>query len=87
MLRNLKAIYLQRNDFMLALPVQRRLAALDPGEPQEQRDLGMLCLQVDRPGDAVEPLELYLRARPGAEDAEAVASLLRAARREVARWN
>ena len=31
MLRNLKAIYLQRNDFMVALPVQRRLAALDPG--------------------------------------------------------
>ena len=87
MLRNLKAIYLQRNEFMVALPVQRRLAALDPGEPQEQRDLGMLCLQVDRPGDAVEPLEAYLRARPDADDADAVGSLLRAARREVARWN
>ncbi len=87
MLRNLKAIYLQRNDFMVALPVQRRLAALDPGEPQEQRDLGMLCLQVDRPGDAVSPLEAYLQARPDADDAEAVGSLLRAARREVARWN
>lgn len=87
MLRNLKAIYLQRNEFMVALPVQRRLAALDLGEPQEQRDLGMLCLQVDRPGDAVKPLEAYLQARPDADDAVAVGSLLRAARREVARWN
>ena len=87
MLRNLKALYLQRDEFTIALPVQRRLAALDPGEPQEQRDLGMLCLQVDRPGDAVEPLEVYLRARPDADDAHAVGSLLRAARREVARWN
>ncbi len=87
MLRNLKAIYLQRNDFMIALPVQRRLAALDPVEPHEQRDLGMLCLQVDRPGDALGPLEAYLKARPDADDADAVGSLLRAARREVARWN
>lgn len=87
MLRNLKATYLQRNEFLVALPVQRRLAALEPGEPQEQRDLGMLCLQVDRPGDAVEPLEEYLRARPDADDVDAVGSLLRAARREVARWN
>ena len=87
MLRNLKAIYLQRNDFPAALPVQRRLAALAPEDPQEQRDLGMLCLQVDRPGEAVKPLETYLQAHPDAADADAVGSLLRAARREVARWN
>jgi regulator of sirC expression with transglutaminase-like and TPR domain len=87
MLRNLKAIYFQRNEFMLALPVQRRLAAVELGEPEEQRDLGMLCLQVDRPGDAVGPLEAYLQAQPEAADAEVVGSLLRAARREVARWN
>lgn len=87
MLRNLKALYLQRNEFTRALPVQRRLAAIEAGEPQEQRDLGMLCLQVDRPGDAVKPLEAYLQARPDADDADAIGTLLRAARREVARWN
>ena len=87
MLRNLKAIYFQRNEFLLALPVQRRLAAIELGEPEEQRDLGMLCLQVDRPGDALKPLEAYLQARPDAVDADGVGSLLRAARREVARWN
>ena len=87
MLRNLKTIYLRSHDFPAALPVQRRLAALNPGDPQEQRDLGMLCLQLDRPADAIGPLQAYLDARPQAEDAEAIRALLRAARREVAMWN
>ena len=87
MLRNLKAIYLQARDFMTALPVQERLSALNPSEPAEQRDLGMLYLHLDRPAEAVTPLESYLRACPKDEHAETVRSLLRAARREVASWN
>ena len=87
MLRNLKAIYLGTNDHMSALPVQRRLAALAHDEPGEQRDLGMICLQVDRPGEAIDPLQAYLEALPEAEDAQPVASLLNTARRLVARWN
>jgi regulator of sirC expression with transglutaminase-like and TPR domain len=87
MLRNLKAIYLETEDFSAAVPVQRRLAALHAGEPQEQRDLGMLCLQVDRPAEAIAPLQAYLDARPEAPESEQVRALLRAARREVARWN
>jgi regulator of sirC expression with transglutaminase-like and TPR domain len=87
MLRNLKAIYLQERDFPAALPVQRRLAALNPGDPHEQRDLGMLCLQLDRPAEAIDPLQAYLNARPQADDAETIRSVLRTARREVAQWN
>jgi regulator of sirC expression with transglutaminase-like and TPR domain len=87
MLRNLKAIYLENDDFPAALPVQRRLAALSAENPDEQRDLGMVCLHVDRPAEAVAPLESYLDARPDAHDAHDLRALLRAARREAARWN
>lgn len=87
MLRNLKALYLTTHDSASALPVQRRLAALNPGDPDEQRDLGMLCLRLDRPAEAVGPLQAYLAARPQAHDADAVLKLLGAARREVASRN
>ena len=87
MLRNLKAIYLRGHDFSTALPVQRRLVALNPDDPLEQRDLGMLCLQLDRPAEAIAPLQSLLDARPEPEDADAIHALLRAARREVASWN
>ena len=87
MLRNLKAIYLRGHDFSTVLPVQRRLAALNPDDPLEQRDLGMLCLQLDRPAEAIAPLQSLLDARPEPEDADAIRALLRAARREVATWN
>jgi regulator of sirC expression with transglutaminase-like and TPR domain len=87
MLRNLKAIYLEQRDSASALPVQRRLAALNQGDPEEQRDLGMLCLQLDRPAEAIEPLQAYLDARPQAEDATLLRPLLSAARRETAQRN
>ena len=87
MLRNLKSIYLGAHDYLSALPVQRRLAAVAAQEPVEQRDLGMICLQSDRPGEAIDPFQAYLTARPDAEDAETVAALLKTARRVVAEWN
>jgi regulator of sirC expression with transglutaminase-like and TPR domain len=87
MLRNLKMIYMEQQEHRAALPVVRRLAALNPRDPQEQRDLGMLCLKLDRPAEAIAPLEAYLDARPAAQDAGALGPLLRAARREVALRN
>ena len=87
MLRNLKAIYLRGHEFTAALPVQRRLAALHAADPQEQRDLRMLCLQLDHPADAIAPLQAFLDTGPPPDDAEAVRALLHAARREVALWN
>jgi regulator of sirC expression with transglutaminase-like and TPR domain len=87
MLRNLKTIYVGQRDYAAALPVQRRLAALNPRDPHEQRDLGMLCLRLDRPAEAIGPLEAYLEARPGAGDAGTVGPLLRVARRDVALRN
>jgi regulator of sirC expression with transglutaminase-like and TPR domain len=87
MLRNLKTIYVEQHDYMAALPVLRRLAALSPGNPHEQRDLGMLCLRLDRPAEAIAPLEAYLAARPQAPDADAVRPLLHAARHDMALRN
>jgi regulator of sirC expression with transglutaminase-like and TPR domain len=87
MLRNLKAIYLQNHEYTSAIPVQRRLAALLHGDPEEQRDLGMLLLRADRPGEAVEPLQSYVDSRPPRPDAEHIHALLRAARRDAALRN
>ncbi len=87
MLRNLKAIYLGTSDYLSALPVQRRLARVAGDDPAEQRDLGMICLHSDRPGEAIDPLQRYLDAQADAEDAENVTNLLNAARRLVAQWN
>ena len=56
-------------------------------DPVEQRDLGMLCLRMHRPGEAIDPLEAYLQAVPTAEDAGSISELLKSARRLIARWN
>lgn len=87
MLHNLKAVYLRLQEFPAALPVMRRLAALYPDDPQERRDLGMVCLHADRPGEALGHLTAYLAALPDATDAPIIASLLDAARRDLASRN
>lgn len=87
MLRNLKAVYLRDHQFTLAIPVLRRLVALDRDEPLERRDLGACCLHADRPGEAIDHLGAYLDARPDADDAEVVTGLLRTAWKLVASGN
>jgi regulator of sirC expression with transglutaminase-like and TPR domain len=81
MLRNLKAIYMRGEDLASALPIQRRLAALNPRDADEIRDLGVICLQAERPGEAVGPLQAYVDSAPE------IAALLAAARRRLAEWN
>jgi regulator of sirC expression with transglutaminase-like and TPR domain len=87
MLRNLKAIHLRAEDLPSALPVQRRLAALNRHDPDELRDLGVLCIQADRPGEAIGPLQGYLDASPPGVSADEIRALLEVARRRIARWN
>jgi len=86
-LRNLKSIYWDAQDVASVLPIQRRLAALNPDEPTEQRDLGLLCSQLGRLGEAIDPLQDYLDRLPNARDAEEIGALLKALRHQVARWN
>jgi regulator of sirC expression with transglutaminase-like and TPR domain len=87
MLRNLKAIYGTQQDVSSLLPVQRRLAALIQDDPKELRDLGLLCAQTNRLGEAIGPLETYVKASPLADDVDEIRALVEAIRRQLARWN
>ena len=87
MLRNLKAIYAKSGDIASVLPIQRRLTAINRRDPGELRDLGILCVQADRLGEAIEPLQAYLDMCPEAGDATEIRELLVNLRREVSRWN
>ena len=88
MLRNLKAIYLRGHDFSTALPVQRRLAALNPDDPLEQADLGMLCLSSSTaPPTRSPPCSPSSTPAPNLRTPTRFCAFLLAARREVATWN
>jgi regulator of sirC expression with transglutaminase-like and TPR domain len=87
MLRNVKAIYLNANDIPSALPVQRRLTALNPLDPREVQDMGILCLNADRPGEALDPLESYLASSTEAVASKEIQALYEVARRRVAQSN
>jgi regulator of sirC expression with transglutaminase-like and TPR domain len=87
MLRNLKAIYLRTGNLPSLLPVQRRLTALNPREPGELRDLGMLCAQTDHLAEAINPLRAYLGASPAPDDEHEVRAMLEAILRQIAQWN
>jgi len=87
MLRNLKALYVQQHDYTSAIPVLRRLSALNPQDSLEHRDLGVMCLQTGIPGEAAEHLQAYLQLTPKPHDAKIIVPLLRVARHEVAMSN
>jgi regulator of sirC expression with transglutaminase-like and TPR domain len=87
LLRNLKGIYLREHNFEAALPVLRRLVALEPSDAVERRDLGVACLHADRPGEAVEHLQDYLDRHPQATDVSDVKALIDASWREIASRN
>ena len=75
MLRNLKVIYGRSGDVASLLPIQRRLTALNHGDPGELRDLGILCVQADRLGEAIEPLQAYVDLSPESDDAGEIGEL------------
>ena len=87
MLRNLKRAYLDRREFAEALPVVRRLAALNRHDLPEQRDWGLTAVRAGRPGEAIDPLARYVAEAKPTPEVERVAEFLRAAREEVATWN
>ena len=87
MLRNLKRIYLERRQFTRALPVVRRLAALNRSDLLEQRDWGLTAIQAAHPGEAISPLTRYVADSKPSLDVDQVRDLLQQARNEVATWN
>ncbi|HVL10938.1 MAG TPA: transglutaminase-like domain-containing protein [Gemmata sp.] len=87
MLNNLKTAYVAERSHLRAARVARRLTQLLPNDPAQHRDLGLLLVQGDRHGTAIDPLKRYLAARPDADDADEVRKILGTALAEVARWN
>jgi regulator of sirC expression with transglutaminase-like and TPR domain len=86
-LQNLKTAYLADRSYGRAARVTRRLAQLMPHDPTQRRDLGVLLVQAERPGRAIDHLRHYLDVAADAEDAGEVKKYLSKAVAEVARWN
>ncbi len=77
LLRNLKHVYIAREDFPRAVHCSERLLYVT-ALPEERRDLGMLLARDGRLRDAVPHLERYLEEVPEAADrAQVEASLTR----------
>jgi regulator of sirC expression with transglutaminase-like and TPR domain len=83
MLRNLKRIYLRREDHLRARAAGERLLLLIPQEPSEVRDRGILLAHLGHASAAVANLEAYLTLDPAAPDAASVRGRLAWLRRRL----
>jgi len=84
MLRNLKGIYLQKNDFARALAASDRILLVAPDLATEVRDRGAVHQRLGHLQAAQQDLRRYLQMAPDAEDAEAVRTIIS---RMIARLN
>lgn len=80
MLYNLKAVYLKRGEFRKALGISELILAVFPWDLDEIRDRGMLHHRLHEYAAARRDLDLYLRYRSDARDADAVRRTLEAIR-------
>lgn len=71
-LNNLKVIYVRKGNHELALGAVERLVMLQPDEPSEIRDRGLLRAQLGYLQPALDDLSTYLEACPEAPDAAAM---------------
>jgi len=76
MLRNLKGIYLQKNDFARALAASDRILLVAPDLATEVRDRGAVHQRLGHLQAAQQDLRRYLQMAPDAEDAEAVRTII-----------
>ena len=97
LLRNLKAIYVDRQDWANALNVQNRMVILLPDSLEERRDRGLIYEKLECPRAAADDLDAYLakaiklpNARKTAEDEDSIAELRarsKALREQAAKLN
>jgi regulator of sirC expression with transglutaminase-like and TPR domain len=80
MLRNLKQIHRNAEDWPRLLAVLERLVVLLPGDWEERRDRGLAHAAIGRIDRAADDLAAYLEHMPQAEDRSAIAERLRALR-------
>jgi regulator of sirC expression with transglutaminase-like and TPR domain len=87
MLRNLKILFLEHQQWERLLPVQQRLVVLLPDDIVERRDRGFAYANLECPQSALEDLEAYLEERPHASDAETLKLILPELRDAAKRLN
>jgi regulator of sirC expression with transglutaminase-like and TPR domain len=87
MLRNLKAIYLEQQDYARALSIIDWIVALRPGEAGEVRDRGLTYLKLECFRAALEDLERYLQMMPAADDLNEIRGCVVELRRSSVRLN
>jgi len=68
MLRNLKGLYSEQEDWARALRCTDRLIALDNSQPHETRDRGLMYLKLGHFTAARRDLDAYLASRPESSD-------------------
>jgi len=76
MLRNLKGVYLQQNDFSRALNAIERIVLVDPTLATEFRDRGAVHQRLGQLQAATQDFRRYLQMEPRAQDAEAIRNML-----------
>jgi regulator of sirC expression with transglutaminase-like and TPR domain len=87
MLRNLKTLYAEREDWPRALRCADRLLVLEPDHATDLRDRGLLYLEIGHVAGAMRDLGRYLSTSPAPADAEKVRRLLMKASRGAGRVN
>jgi len=87
MLNNLKNFYAAAGDFYRASKVVERLLVMNPGDPNETRNLGLLYGLLGKRRQALALLEEYLQSRPDAADAEVIKRHIIELSRAASRWN
>jgi regulator of sirC expression with transglutaminase-like and TPR domain len=87
MLRNLKALYVDQDDWERVARSADRLLKLAPGLGEEVRDRGLAYLKLGHISGAREDLARYLLVQPEAPDVEAIRSLLIEATGKARRLN
>jgi regulator of sirC expression with transglutaminase-like and TPR domain len=87
MLRNLKAIYLERGEYARALSVIEWLIAIAPAQASEVRDRGFTYLRLECFRAALSDLERYLEMAPAAEDLHEIRHQIVELRRTASRLN
>lgn len=78
LLRNLKELHGEAQDWPRLLAVCERLVVLLPQDIEQRRDRGLALAALGRVEDAAQDLQAYLQQQPEADDADAVRERLRA---------
>ena len=76
MLRNLKALYVEQDDWERVARSADRMIKIAPSLIDEVRDRGLAYLKMGHTAGACEDLTRYLTAQPDASDADSIHSLL-----------